>query len=72
MPINMQCPSCGKTLAAPDSAAGKQAKCPQCAKVITVPAPAAAAAQTYDVAEPAAPAPSGAEPCAGLARNAAK
>lgn len=38
MPINMSCPSCGKTLAAPDSAAGKRAKCPACSQVMIVPA----------------------------------
>ena len=38
MAINMQCPSCGKTLAAPDSAAGKQAKCPGCGQIMLVPA----------------------------------
>ena len=37
MPINMSCPSCGKTLAAPDSAAGKKAKCPSCSQIMIVP-----------------------------------
>src|SRR5262245_16044483 len=37
MPINMSCPSCGKTLSAPDSAAGKKAKCPACGQVMIVP-----------------------------------
>jgi predicted RNA-binding Zn-ribbon protein involved in translation (DUF1610 family) len=40
MPINMACPSCGKTLAAPDGAGGKQAKCPGCAQMMIVPAAA--------------------------------
>jgi predicted RNA-binding Zn-ribbon protein involved in translation (DUF1610 family) len=40
MPINMTCPSCGKTLAAPDSAAGKRAKCPSCNQIMIVPTPA--------------------------------
>jgi predicted RNA-binding Zn-ribbon protein involved in translation (DUF1610 family) len=37
MPIKMSCPSCGKTLSAPDSAAGKQAKCPSCGQIMIVP-----------------------------------
>ena len=37
MSIKMACPSCGKTLAAPDSAAGKRAKCPSCSQVMIVP-----------------------------------
>jgi hypothetical protein len=37
MPINMTCPSCGKMLAAPDSAAGKRAKCASCSQVMNVP-----------------------------------
>ncbi len=37
MPIKMNCPSCGKTLTAPDTAAGKKAKCPACAAMMTVP-----------------------------------
>jgi predicted RNA-binding Zn-ribbon protein involved in translation (DUF1610 family) len=59
MPIQVTC-SCGKTLTAPDAAAGKRAKCPGCGQVITVPAPiqeaellgAAAAQDPYGVAEP--------------------
>jgi predicted RNA-binding Zn-ribbon protein involved in translation (DUF1610 family) len=37
MPINMACPSCGKTLAAPETAAGKRAKCPACGQIMIVP-----------------------------------
>ena len=37
MPISVRCPSCGKKLKAPDSAAGKRAKCPQCGNAIKVP-----------------------------------
>jgi predicted RNA-binding Zn-ribbon protein involved in translation (DUF1610 family) len=33
----MTCPSCGKTLAAPDTAAGKKAKCPGCGQIMIVP-----------------------------------
>ncbi len=38
MPISCECPSCGKRLKAPDSAAGKRAKCPQCGNPVTIPA----------------------------------
>jgi predicted RNA-binding Zn-ribbon protein involved in translation (DUF1610 family) len=37
VPIKVSC-SCGKTLTAPDTAAGKKAKCPSCGQVIVVPA----------------------------------
>ncbi len=37
MPINMNCPSCGKNLSAPDTAAGKKAKCPACGQIMIVP-----------------------------------
>ena len=36
MPIEIQCPQCGKRLKAPDSQLGKQAKCPQCQNVFVV------------------------------------
>lgn len=37
MPISMNCPACGKTLSAPDTAAGKKAKCPSCGQIMIVP-----------------------------------
>ncbi len=37
MPISVDCPQCGKTLRAKDSAAGRMAKCPSCQGVITIP-----------------------------------
>jgi predicted RNA-binding Zn-ribbon protein involved in translation (DUF1610 family) len=37
VPIKMNCPSCGKTLSAPDTAAGKKAKCPGCGQIMSVP-----------------------------------
>ena len=37
VPIKMNCPSCGKTLSAPDTATGKKAKCPSCGQVMIVP-----------------------------------
>jgi predicted RNA-binding Zn-ribbon protein involved in translation (DUF1610 family) len=36
--ISCTCPSCGKKLKAPDSAAGKKAKCPQCGNPVQIPA----------------------------------
>lgn len=38
MPIQITCPACRKTLKAPDTLAGKNAKCPNCGTLITVPA----------------------------------
>lgn len=37
MAIAGKCPSCGKKIKAPDSAAGRRAKCPQCGKTIKIP-----------------------------------
>lgn len=39
MSISVRCEECGKTLKAPDSAAGKKAKCPQCGAVVAIPEP---------------------------------
>ena len=47
MPINMNCPSCGKTLAAPETAAGKKAKCPSCGQIMIVPEATQAAEDSY-------------------------
>jgi predicted RNA-binding Zn-ribbon protein involved in translation (DUF1610 family) len=44
MPITIQCSGCGKTLTAPDTAAGKKAKCPQCGAITRLPGPETAAA----------------------------
>jgi predicted RNA-binding Zn-ribbon protein involved in translation (DUF1610 family) len=38
VPIQVTCPSCRGTFAAPDTAAGKRAKCPTCGSVIQIPA----------------------------------
>lgn len=43
MPIKFKCPTCGKWMQTPDSAAGKKAKCPQCATMLKVPSNPAAA-----------------------------
>ena len=51
MPIKMSCPSCGKTLSAPDNAAGKKAKCPGCGQIMTVPE-AVVAAEDIHAPEP--------------------
>ncbi len=37
MPITMTCPSCSRTLSAPDASSGKKAKCPSCGQIMTVP-----------------------------------
>ena len=37
MPIKVTCNSCGKSLKAKDSAAGKKVKCPQCGDPMTIP-----------------------------------
>jgi DNA-directed RNA polymerase subunit M/transcription elongation factor TFIIS len=37
MSISVSCPSCGKLLKAPDSAAGKLAKCPNCEAKVRIP-----------------------------------
>jgi predicted RNA-binding Zn-ribbon protein involved in translation (DUF1610 family) len=47
MPIKIPCVSCGRTLSAPDSAAGKRARCPSCGTVQQLPA-----AAEPDVLEP--------------------
>lgn len=39
MPIRVTCKSCGKSLKAKDSAAGKRVKCPQCGDPMTIPEP---------------------------------
>jgi DNA-directed RNA polymerase subunit RPC12/RpoP len=39
--ISIKCPSCGKTLMAPDEAAGKRAKCPACGNAVLVAPPPA-------------------------------
>ena len=38
MPVKVRCPSCEKTLNAPDAARGKAIKCPNCQSKISVPA----------------------------------
>ena len=57
MPIKLRC-QCGKTLNAPDSAAGKAVKCPGCAKALRVPA----AGSAGPAAKSAAAKPSAAKP----------
>ena len=39
MPINFECPHCGKKLKAPDGAVGKSSKCPGCGNTVTCPEP---------------------------------
>ena len=60
----MNCPSCGKTLSAPDNAAGKKAKCPGCGQIMTVPEAVLEAEDIYAPArEP--PTPFSPQPSAG-------
>jgi predicted RNA-binding Zn-ribbon protein involved in translation (DUF1610 family) len=54
----MNCPSCGKTLAAPDTAAGKKAKCPSCGQIMIVPEPVHEAEDIYAPESEPAPRPS--------------
>jgi predicted RNA-binding Zn-ribbon protein involved in translation (DUF1610 family) len=37
MPISFSCPQCGRSLKAPDQAAGKSSKCPGCGSPVTCP-----------------------------------
>lgn len=56
MSISATCPGCGKTIAAPDTAAGHKAKCPQCGAVVSIPDNRAAAlAAALKAASPAKP-----------------
>ena len=40
MPIELHCPSCQKSLRAPDDAGGKRSKCPNCGNSVYIPMPA--------------------------------
>jgi predicted Zn finger-like uncharacterized protein len=40
MPVDIECPGCGRRFRVSDSAVGKQVKCPNCGSVIVVPVPA--------------------------------
>jgi predicted RNA-binding Zn-ribbon protein involved in translation (DUF1610 family) len=46
--ISIKCPSCGKTLTAPDEAVGRRAKCPACGNAVLVPAQPAKPAPSAD------------------------
>jgi len=37
MPITANCSGCGKTISAPDAAAGRRARCPHCGGVVEIP-----------------------------------
>jgi len=51
MSIPVTCPHCGKSVKAPDSAAGHKAKCPGCQGIIEIPAASGGAAAPHAVAE---------------------
>lgn len=53
MPIQVQCPNCGKGYRMPDTAAGRKGKCKECGAIIDVPA----TAETPPAAPPPAPVP---------------
>jgi predicted RNA-binding Zn-ribbon protein involved in translation (DUF1610 family) len=53
MPLKTNCPSCGKVLNIPDSAAGKRAKCPACAHVWQIPDAAGGGQPAGGIAQPA-------------------
>jgi len=75
MPITARCPGCGKSIAGPDTAAGRKARCPDCGSIVEFPGARSpvselAAAVTSVAASPppargaAAPAPAPAKPSA--------
>lgn len=55
MPIKFNCSECGKTINAPDAAAGKKGRCPQCSAVMEIPLPPPPAEQEDDDLIPLAP-----------------
>lgn len=57
MPIRFTCPSCGRTMRADDTWAGRKARCPGCQQLVEVPA-----ADSVPAATPAAPAQTSAPP----------
>lgn len=57
MPIKVICPSCGKNVQAPDSAAGKHGKCPGCGGVVKIPVPSEGGARSAPVVSRSTPPP---------------
>jgi len=68
MPISMSCPTCGKTLSAPDSSAGKRAKCPQCDQIMIIPA-VAQDSETFAAPTAQQPPPLDSQPASGPPEN---
>jgi predicted RNA-binding Zn-ribbon protein involved in translation (DUF1610 family) len=56
MPSEINCPSCGKLLSVPESAAGRRAQCPGCGTTFTVPHTVADAEPVEDYDAPSRPA----------------
>ena len=55
MGISVTCPQCGKSIKAPDSAAGTKGRCPQCKTIIQLPAAPDEPDDSYDLAPDVAP-----------------
>ena len=58
MPIQFSCPTCGKSLKAPEASAGEMAKCPYCQTHVQVPEPIHEA-ESVPPSRPAGPPPLG-------------
>ena len=52
MPIQFNCPQCGKKLSVPDSFATKKARCPGCSEAVNVPAQSQAEAEVSNESRP--------------------
>ncbi len=52
MPIQFNCPQCGKKLSVPDSFAGKKARCPGCSEAVNVPEESQAEAEVSPESRP--------------------
>jgi len=68
MPITANCSGCGKTISAPDAAAGRRARCPHCGGVVEIPSyPSPVAAALGRPAEATAGAAAGGPPASAPA-----
>jgi hypothetical protein len=53
MPIQFDCPSCGKKVKAPDNMVGKKAQCPSCKSILVIPEPVYDAEEVQAESSPA-------------------